>query len=349
MFKLKMIGSIVIGIITLLASPKLAYAHERWFVESGTHSGERLGLDVTSVFLLFGAVFLGAMAYTNERSGWTRGIRIPFQSTHRLLPRGMEWRVVASLSGIMLIINSIMGVFLASEFILPQQAPFILGQIGQMVIGLLLVSQMYFAVGGALVLLVAVPIAAIYLPANLLIDYVVEFAALAAALILVGLTSCPDRLFRKWIKTTPERLEHLALPIIRIGTGLTLVILALHNKLLNPDIALTFLDKYAFNFMPYIGLPWFTNLHFVFAAGVAEVTLGLILMLGLATRFVAAVILGFFITTLIMLGPMELVGHLPLLGIMFLLIYLGSGRYSLAAFRGVRSPGRKEAGVESIQ
>lgn len=331
---LKAMGSLAAAAIMLIATPKLVSAHERWFVESGTHSGEHFGMDLTNIALSIGAMFLGAVVYTAERADWTRGIRIPLQSTHRLLPRGMEWRIVASLAGIMLIINSITGVFLAFGLVLPPGVPLLLGQIAQMAIGLLLLSQMYFSVAGALVLLVGVPIAAIYLPANLLADYLVEFAALAAALILVGLTSCPDRLFRKWIKAGPERLDGLALPVIRIGTGLTLVVLALHNKLLSPDMALTFLDKYEFNFMSSLGLPWFTNLHFVFAAGVAEVTLGLLLALGLATRFVAALLLGFFVTTFIMLGPLELVGHLPLMGIMFLLIYCGPGRYRLATFRG---------------
>ncbi|MBI4289562.1 MAG: hypothetical protein HY671_14195 [Chloroflexi bacterium] len=324
-----------IAVIGLLAFQRYASAHERWFVGSETHSGQHLPLDSTNLVLLFGAVLFGAMAYTIDRADWTRRMRVPVWSGHRPLPRAIEWRLVASLTGIMLIINAITGVFLASDMVLPGEGLSVVGSAAQLVIGLLLLSQRYFALAGLLVLVAALPLAAIFLPMNLLVDYVVEFAFVAVVLILVGLTVCPDRLARKLVKTVPQRLADLALPITRIGTGLTLVILALHNKLLSPGVALAFLDKYDLNFMPRLGFAGFTDLQFVFAAGVAEVTLGLLLMSGVATRLISATLFAFFMATLALLGLPELIGHLPLMGITMLLVYRGPGRYSLGS-RGAR-------------
>ncbi len=99
-------------------------------------------------------------------------------------------------------------------------------------------------------------------------------------------------------------------------------------------MALTFLDEFNLNFMPYLGFAGFSNLHFVFAAGVAELTIGLMLVSGIATRFVTAVLSIFFLATWVIVGQAELVGHLPLFGLALLLILHGSGSYSPASLMG---------------
>ena len=69
-----------------------------------------------------------------------------------------------------------------------------------------------------------------------------------------------------------------------------------------------------FNFMSSVlGISAFTDLHFALAAGVAESSFGLMLLLNKASRFVALTICFFFLSTGVILGYHELIGHFPVL------------------------------------
>ena len=67
------------------------------------------------------------------------------------------------------------------------------------------------------------------------------------------------------------------------------------------------------------------------ATGVAELTIGLILVSGIATRYVTAVLSIFFLATWVIVGQADLVGHLAPFGLALLLILHGSGSYSPAS------------------
>ncbi|MBI2872563.1 MAG: DoxX family membrane protein [Chloroflexi bacterium] len=329
-----------------------AHAHERWFVEKGTHPGEGLPFDLTSLSVLLGAlVFLG-LAVAAARGNWSRRVNILVERAQRFLPKGMEWRIVAGLTGIMLIANSVTGAFLAPDLVLDGGGLATFARFGQMLIGLILLSQVAFALAGLLVLVVVFPLALLLVPVSSFADYVFEYASLGLAFVFVGLSSCPDQFARRWIKFDPGRFSHLPLPIVRAGLGLSLIVLAVHNKLASPDMALTFLDTHDLNFMAALGFASFTNPHFVFAAGVAELVLGVLLLSGLATRLAAAMLAGFFLTTLIVLGLPELIGHLPLLGIVMVLAYRGSGSPSLDSMGGRKTAGwlrQPDAGMAPSQ
>lgn len=297
-----------------------AYAHETWFVRKGEHAGEYFSMDLTNLLVIVGATLVALSAFAIHRTSWFGNIAAIFEKAERLLPSRIQWRTVAVLSGITLIANSITGVFLAPDFVLPSNGLVVLGSVIQMTIGLLLVSQISFPLAGVLMVAAAIPLAGIYSPGSFLIDHIVHNLALGLAFLFVGLSA-----------RYPDKLARLPLPIIRVGLGLTLILLSIHHKLLDPDIALTFLDKYELNFMPLLGFSGFTNLHFVFAAGVAELTLGLLLFTGIATRLVSAGLAMFLLTTLIVLGPVELVGHLPLIGIALLLVCHGSRSHAAAS------------------
>lgn len=78
--------------------------------------------------------------------------------------------------------------------------------------------------------------------------------------------------------------------------------------------------------MPYIGFEDFTDMEFVFSAGIAECTFGLLIFLGISTRFVALNVAFFFLLTGLMLGLHEIVGHSPILAMALVLITLGDGQ-----------------------
>lgn len=323
---------LILALIAFMTLEKPAYAHLRWFVDKGQHPGEHYHMDLTSLLVIFGAFSFLLFAFAIDRTSLPRKFELISEKAYGSSSEETQWRVVVFVCGLLLVANSATGAFLAYNLVLPSDELVIVGSIALAIVGLLMLSQLSYSLAGLLILIVALPLAAIYLPMVLLIDYLFEFAALGLALVFLGTSSCYlDKLACKTMKVDPKRFMHLPLPIVRVGVGLTLIVLAIHNKLIDPNMALTFLDEHDLNFMADLGFTGFTNLHFVLAAGVAELTLGILLVAGVATRFVAAALIGFFLSTLIILGPIELFGHLTLMGIAFLLVRHGSGSYRLAS------------------
>jgi uncharacterized membrane protein YphA (DoxX/SURF4 family) len=113
-----------------------------------------------------------------------------------------------------------------------------------------------------------------------------------------------------------------ALSLLRLGTGTTLMILGLSEKILAPEYGLNFLDLYHWNFMHNLG---FSDYLFTISAGAVEFTLGLLLVLGIATRSIAIITAIIFTIPLFILGPIELAGHLPHFAAIVMLILFGNG------------------------
>lgn len=113
--------------------------------------------------------------------------------------------------------------------------------------------------------------------------------------------------------------------ILRIGIGLNLIILGFSEKILKPALTQDFLSKYDWNFMHNLGYTWFTDYWFAYAGGVVELLFGLFFLFGLVTRLSVVALAVFLVTTLTLLGPVELVGHLPHFSIALVLLVFGAG------------------------
>lgn len=120
-------------------------------------------------------------------------------------------------------------------------------------------------------------------------------------------------------------LKVWSIPVLRISLGVALILLGLQEKILHPQLALTFLESHDWNFMAMIGMGWFTDQLFVISAGMSEILFGLLFVLGVVTRINTIALSLFFITTAIVLGPTEINGHLTLFAIAVFLILMGSG------------------------
>lgn len=120
------------------------------------------------------------------------------------------------------------------------------------------------------------------------------------------------------------RLVPYAVPVLRVCTGIGLVVVAFTEKLWNLPMGLAFLATHHFNFFPAIGMP-VSNTLFLVMAGTVELTIGLILISGAYMRLLILVTLVPFNLTLPFLGWRELVGHLPIYGILALLLLTGEG------------------------
>lgn len=131
------------------------------------------------------------------------------------------------------------------------------------------------------------------------------------AIVLIG-----SWFVQSWIELLPyigyvlyivliARKPKLALALLAAGVGLSLSILAFDEKLLHPELAATFLLDH----------PWNGPLSvrtFILFAGSVELTLGLLLTFGLSPRIASILVFLTFVSTAILLGPIEVFGHLPI-------------------------------------
>ncbi|GAA3917582.1 hypothetical protein [Litoribacillus peritrichatus] len=296
------IALIIIGLLTFVPS----YAHVRWFVDS---SDEVLSFEWTGVYyLLIALAFVFAavcFAVDRKLSPLYRGA---FFNTW---PKVDQWRLLAYGCGGTLIWISFENIFLAPNIVITQDLETYL--IIQAVCGVALVSSLPPRYSGAF-LFVLCFLAMDAVAASLWIDYIFEFIAISIAFCL------------------SHKFPSVALHVLRIGLGIQLMVLAIHNKLMEPALGLEFLTLHPWNFMTMMGLEAFNDLLFVFSAGIAELTFGVLILLGIATRLVIVVVSGFFLMTSILLGLHELVGHVPIIACCLVLFSLGGGESLFSVF-----------------
>ena len=117
-----------------------------------------------------------------------------------------------------------------------------------------------------------------------------------------------------------------ALPVLRLGTGATLLVLGFTEKILHPEFGINFLRQYDWNFMQLLGFNY-SDYLFTLSAGSVEALFGLIFILGIVTRLNALVVATFFTIPLFFLGPIELAGHVPHFAAVVLLLIFGAGEH----------------------
>ncbi len=131
-----------------------------------------------------------------------------------------------------------------------------------------------------------------------------------------------------------NRFKPYSVDSLRIFTGISLVTLGFSEKLFGALYGQAFLANYQWNFMTLLGFDLFNDRLFVLSAGVCEVILGIILILGTTTRLTMLAISGLMLTSNIVFilqgnnkaALVEFVGHLPIIGTALVLILLGYGQ-----------------------
>ncbi len=265
--------------------------------------------------LLVAAAFGAAIAWR-----WV-GRRLPRPELPFLRPLGRlaPWvpRLLAIHAGVSLLAQAAQRTYLAPALELPDNAFGIGLRVLEAVLGVWLISG--FRVRWAAALVVAAgPLA---IPRYGLVPVLERMDLLGIALFLALLPPGPDA----WGETREPRARvEVAVFWLRVLVGGSLVVLALSEKLVNPDLALAFLDRYpAFNLLQTLGLE-VGDLAFVRLAGAIELLFGLLLISGTLPQ-VTVIAAGIpFNATLFFLGAEELIGHLPIYGTMLALLVYGS-------------------------
>ena len=131
-----------------------------------------------------------------------------------------------------------------------------------------------------------------------------------------------------------EHIKTYSVDALRIFTGLSLVTLGVTEKLTGALYGQAFLADYQWNFMQMLGFDIFDDRLLVLSAGMSEVILGVVLILGTTTRLTMLAVSGLMLTSNIVFiiqgnndaALKEFVGHLPIIGSALVLILLGYGQ-----------------------
>src|SRR5262252_45588 len=357
-----------------------AGAHARWFIDDTQvvlHPEFRF--DGLCLAMLVGAMLFVAAAMTFEMGR----VRLPALDRwlgRPLAPTLGLWRLLAAVFGATLMINSLTQVFVAPN--LAANGSMVLKSMLflQVLVGGMFFVQARLTWACTAVLLMPVLCAWEFSSVHA-IDYAFELAGIALAVLLMApalatadlrtqtrMAACVPtgfslnlRMERQsygvvWSRINPWRYdprsglspqdrEALAIAVLRTLFGLQLIVLSAHDKLLEPGVSLAFVDKYSFVNVPaLLGASQFTNLHFVFGAGLAEIAFGTLLLANVAVRGTCAILLALFTTTGVVFGIEEMVGHLPIIAMLVLLMVSGSpqlqsepsiGRWQIASLSSV--------------
>jgi len=311
----------VTACLALLCFSQPSYAHVRWFIADGTNPDVSLPFDTIALGITLTTLSLFALAALFTRvpilpHPLKVGLTHPVVTSHPWL-----WYFLVLILNCYLAVNLLQGEFLAPNLYLsPQFALY--GVFIQATAIVIMAISVSFT--GVAIVLTSIALL-LFFPFFIALDYVFEFLFVGLSLIFIGpsLNRNDYSLCKSWGKNK-DQWRRIAVHLIRIGLGLQLLELGIHNKLMLPGMALAFIDQNDYyNFFPLLNLPQISNLHFVLFVGISETIIGLLLIANLANRIIYALLLAIFTTTFLLSGLEELVGHMPIFTILFILFLEG--------------------------
>ncbi len=314
----------ICAISLLLSISPSVHPHVRWFIEGKSVPDVSFSIDMINILTLIAAAGLVTVSWFFHKS--KSNLLSTLLNKPLVWPCQLDWYLMVLLLNLTLVTNLMMGDFIAPNLLIHPQW-IMLGIIIQF--AAILVSAISISITGIALILVGIGLP-LFFPTASGFDYFFEVTGVGLAYLLIG--PCINRVDRKlhhhfdFLKCyNLSQLIHGAISVIRIALGLQLMALAIHNKLIQPGAALVFLQEYPFyNFMQLSGFSSFSHLNFVFAAGVFELVLGALLVAGWAPRFIALCLSIIFITTTLVSGLPEVFGHLPIFGVLIIILSAGS-------------------------
>lgn len=317
----------------IIALPSVALAHEKWFVNGSLPPGPKPLLftawnSLNASFVLLGIFSLMAallIHFAIRPLRWMRRLR-SFLSSYK------EWTpsVLRTLTGLLLFTASFSRFLFAPDLgtaVLPAAVERVLLAV-QLLIGLGLILGTFPRFMSSLGLTLYLFSIIVFPSLNAL--HYLGFVGIFLYLFIAGDPTLPKT---RGIKVFPHLVSFLnlreakpyAMAVLRVFAGFSFILVAARYKIYEPMYALEFLRTHPVNFIHGMGFTNFTNEMFVLAAGVTEILLGALLMLGLLPRLVGFLMFVLFTITLSIFGIYELLGHLPLYGVAFALLTQGGG------------------------
>jgi hypothetical protein len=307
----------------LLAVPSATLAHEKWFVDPADYPirWELLISPPVGIALATAALALAALV------GLRRVVRDPLWPNPAWIHpvNASAPAVIGIQTAVSLIYMAVQGWLFSPVQPLPPSA---LG----LALGVLVVLAAFSYITGWLTRVGGAILIGLVLVSFLLYPtaYVLEqllFVGIGAYFLILGRgLFVPTFASVRRFDAFWARYQAWALPAVRIGTGAAILVLAFTEKLLNPDLARAFLaTRPEFNFMRLVGLTWFSDDLFITAAAAVEATVGILLIAGVLPRVVILLMWVPFNAAIPLLPPVELLGHLPILAVMYVVFLQGPG------------------------
>jgi uncharacterized membrane protein YphA (DoxX/SURF4 family) len=312
--------TILVSLSLFFFFPAQASAHVKWFVEQPT------GVNKVQFSLSEPAIQIGILILISAIATaiWLNRIIVePPRAVVTLGERRMGAVVylVQLLVGISLLVTTINGAVVAPH-LENEGVLMVLMQVVQVSAAVLLIANRWVPVVTILILILML----FCIQAFGLVTPM-EYCNLLGIAVFFALMKVSD-------KSRLAQYRGKALPILRVITGIALVVLAFTEKLLNPDLAMRFLSEHNMNFMRQIGIEAYSDYLFVLSAGFAELLFGVVLILGVVTRinimvlacFLIASNTYFFVIGDDVNGVTEIFGHMPLFAAAIVFIIYGGDK-----------------------
>jgi hypothetical protein len=306
------IGGAVATLTALGATPALA--HEAWFVEHPTRfaldwAALRSPLTVTGVLL----------ALVTAATWRVVALRLPSPELRVLAPlaRLVPWvpRLVGVHLGVSLLALSLQGAVLDPSVQAGSGVSAALVLLPQVVAGALLVAGIAVRAAALAVVAAGPVLVALHGPRALLLCAVLVGLALFLAVV-------PPRRSAGGTAELCSSCLRPAVLVLRVGAAVSLISLAVVEKLANPAMGAAMVAQQpVLNVLAPLGL---STASFVLLAGCVELLFGLLVLSGAAPQVVGLVAAVPFTASLALFGTTELIGHLPVYGVLLAFVVLGS-------------------------
>ncbi|HEX3244398.1 MAG TPA: hypothetical protein VHX16_03235 [Chloroflexota bacterium] len=307
----------------LALAPAPAKAHEKWFVDQSSHPVDWSLVLSSRTLIAIGValVFVAIFTLLQRAIGNPDWPRLPI--FHRMAPGAMT--LLSVQTAIALISTAVQPALLAANLHLPSTTLGYTLAALEVLVAFSFITGLGDRIGASALALLWLACAVLFGLPDALEQLL--YIGIAVAIFVIGRTAPLAELPRPPF-SSPEWGPR-ALMILRVISGVSFLCLAIMDKIWTPGLGLAFLQEYPhFNVLRLAGLEWATDDLFVFLAGIVETTIGALLISGRLTR---VVILGMWLPfnlTVPFLPPVEMLGHLPIFGIMYLLLVYGSGSAS---------------------
>ncbi len=313
-----MIRAVLLFFAAFFGGTSVLFAHTRWFAHEALPplaTNEPTGLYLTALALVAG-VIVGAGIWLEKKRMFQLGWLMP-KASHAF---EREASVFSMVAGAFLMIAGTHEFLFSPNLSVESGIPMTLIML-QFVLGISFLLGVFARVS-ALCLIALWLVTFVYAGWVAMIEDVWVLSS-ALFILIMGNEYFSVVKFRALAHIT-KHYQSYALPILRLGTGLTLLTLGFSEKILHPEFGINFLRQYDWNFMQSVGLQY-SDYLFTLSAGAVESLLGLVFILGIVARVNALVVATFFTIPLFFLGPIELAGHVPHFAAVVLILFFGAG------------------------
>jgi hypothetical protein len=319
--------AVALGTTVAVAGP--VSAHEAWFVEHPD------GFPVDPSALLSPLTLAGMIAAVVVAVLWrVAAARLPRPELVVLRPleRLVPWvpRLLGVHLGLSLLALTLTGSVLDPSVQAPGGAAGLAVLLPQVVVGALLVLGIAVRAAALGVVAAGPVLVVLHGPRSLLLCAVLVGIALFLAIVP------PQRARGGAADPCPHGLGPAVL-LLRTGAAVSLVSLAVVEKLANPAMGVAMLEQQPLlNLLSPVGV---SAEQFVVLAGCVELLFGLLVLSGAAPQVVGLVAAVPFTASLALFGTTELIGHLPVYGVLLAFVVLGSSPATAGTLRDL--PGRR--------